>query len=82
MNSVPSCSAGGTDKPQRYHRGEDGEFLPAHHPGDDRTVDPDQDPAHGISVLGSMRPRTNSSISTGTSVIESSAAPAMAKVLV
>ena len=36
----------------------------------------------GLRASGRMRPRMNSSISTGTSVIDSSAAPAMAKVLV
>jgi hypothetical protein len=35
-----------------------------------------------VARSGRMRPRTNSSISTGTSVTDSSAAPAMAKVLV
>ncbi|GAB1413790.1 hypothetical protein MASR1M97_25260 [Candidatus Desulfobacillus denitrificans] len=36
----------------------------------------------GLRASGRMRPRMNSSISTGTRVTESSAAPAMAKVLV
>ena len=82
MNSVPSCIAGHSAASEHGERDQDGGGLEPQGQADHRPVDPDQEPVHRVACSGMMRPRTNRIISAGTSVTDSSAAAAMAKVLV
>ena len=83
MNSEPSCVAGQTLTASTTSAEHDRQRLRLEHAADDRPVDPDQERGSaGLRCSGTMRPRTNITISAGTSVTDSSAAAAMAKVLV
>ncbi len=83
MNSVPSCRAGQTDTASAAERQQDHQRLGPQHAVDHRAVDPDQEAVDRVLVLGDdPAARTKITISAGTSVTDSSAAAAIAKVLV
>ncbi len=72
MNSLPSCDAGHA-VPPRTTAARPREHRHPQHEADQRAIDPDQHPVDRVPASGMMRPRTKNSISTGTSVIDSSA---------